>query len=61
MASLPNMVADFRDNDPNYETYKHGQQFVIVDRAANQRNDSEISNVWQHGGEHYRVDDGKMD
>jgi hypothetical protein len=45
MASLPNMVADFRDNDPNYETYKHGQQFVIVDRAANQRNDSEISNV----------------
>ena len=22
-------------NDPNYETYKHGQQFLIVDHTAN--------------------------
>ena len=38
-------------NDPNYETYKHGQQFLIVDHTANQRNGSEISKIWQHGGE----------
>ena len=33
-------------NDPNYETYKNGQQFIIVDHTANQRNDSEVSKVW---------------
>ena len=48
-------------NDPNYETYKHGQQFVIVDHTANQRNGSEASKIWQHGGERRRVDDGTMD
>jgi hypothetical protein len=48
-------------NDPNYETYKHGQQFLIVDHTANQRNGSEISRIWQHGGERRRVDDGSMD
>ena len=48
-------------NDPNYETYKHGQQFLIVDHTANQRNGSEISKLWQHGGERRRVDDGTMD
>jgi hypothetical protein len=48
-------------NDPNYETYKHGQQFLIIDHTANQRNCSEISKIWQHGGERRRVDDGTMD
>jgi len=48
-------------NDPNYETYKHGQQFLIVDHTANQRNGSDISKIWQHGGERRRVDDGTMD
>ena len=48
-------------NDPNYETYKHGQQFMIVDHTANQRNSSDISRIWQHGGERRRVDDGTMD
>jgi hypothetical protein len=48
-------------NDPNYETYKHGQRFLIVDHTANQRNRSEISKIWQHGGERRRVDDGTMD
>jgi hypothetical protein len=38
-------------NDPNYETYKRGQQFMIVDHTANQRNGSEVSKIWQHGGE----------
>jgi hypothetical protein len=45
-------------NDPNYETYKRGQQVMIVDHTANQRNSSEVSKVWQHGGERRRVDDG---
>ena len=48
-------------NDPNYETYKHGQQFLIVDHTANQRNGSEISKIWQHGGERRRVDYGTTD
>jgi len=45
-------------NDLNYDTYKHGQQFMIVDHAANQRNGSEVSKIWQHGRERRRVDDG---
>jgi hypothetical protein len=48
-------------NDPNYETYKHGQQFMIVDHTANQHNGSEVSKIWQHGGERRRVDDDTMD
>src|SRR4051794_2104557 len=36
-------------NDPNYETYKRGQQFMIVDHTANQRNGSEVSKICQHG------------
>jgi len=48
-------------NDPNYETYKHSQQFLIVDHTANLRNGSEASKIWQHGGERRRVDDGTMD
>jgi hypothetical protein len=48
-------------NDPNYETYKHGQQFMIVDYTANRRNSSEVSKIWQHGGERRQVDDGTMD
>jgi hypothetical protein len=48
-------------NDPNYETYKHSQQFLIVDHTANLRNGSEVSKIWQHGGERRRVDDGTMD
>ena len=47
-------------NDPNYETYKRGQQFMIVDHTANQRNGSEVSKIWQHGGERRRIDDGTM-
>jgi hypothetical protein len=48
-------------NNPNYETYKCGQQFMIVDHAANQRNDSEVSKIWQHadstpGGDKNRFD-----
>jgi hypothetical protein len=46
-------------NDPNYETYKHGQQFLIVDHTANQRNGSDISKIWQHGRERHRVDDAQ--
>ena len=48
-------------NNPNYETYKRDQQFMIVDHTANQRNGSEVSKIWQHGGERRRVDDGVMD
>ena len=32
-------------SDPNYEKYKHGQQFMIVDHTANQRNGSEVSKI----------------
>ena len=35
-------------HDPSYETYKRGQQFMIVDRTANQRNGSDVSKIWQH-------------
>jgi hypothetical protein len=47
-------------NDPNYETYKHGQQSLAVDHTANQRNGSEMSKIWQHGGERCRIDDGTV-
>jgi hypothetical protein len=47
-------------NDPNYETYKRGQQFMIVDHTANQRNGSAVSKIWQHSRERRRVDDGIM-
>jgi hypothetical protein len=48
-------------NDPDYETYKCGRRFVIVDHAANQRGDSEVSKIWQHtdstpGGDKNRFD-----
>ena len=48
-------------NHPNHGTCKRGQQFMIVDHTANQRNGSEISKIWQHGGKRRRVDDGTMD
>jgi hypothetical protein len=48
-------------NDPNYESYKRGQQFLIVDYTANQRKGSEVFKIWQHGGERRRVDDDSMD
>jgi hypothetical protein len=48
-------------NDPNYETYKRGQQFLIDGHTANQRNGSEVSKIWQRGGERRRVEDGTMD
>jgi hypothetical protein len=48
-------------NDPNYVTYKHSQQFMIVNHTANQRNGLEVSKIWQHGGKCRRVDDGTMD
>src|SRR5271154_395042 len=34
---------------------------MIVDHTANQRNGSEVSKIWQYGGERRRVDDGTMD
>jgi hypothetical protein len=43
-------------NDPNYETYEHSQQFMIVYHTANQRSGSEVSMIWQHGRERRRVD-----
>jgi hypothetical protein len=36
----------FPFNDLNYKPYKRGQQFMIVDHTANQRNGSEASKVW---------------
>ena len=51
----------FPFNDLNYKPYKRGQQFMIVDHTANQRNGSEVLKIWQHGGERRRVDDGTMD
>jgi len=34
---------------------------MIVDHTANQRNGSEVSKIWQYGGERRRVDDGTID
>jgi hypothetical protein len=34
---------------------------MIVDHTTYQRNGSEVSKIWQHGGERRRVDDGIMD
>jgi hypothetical protein len=48
-------------NHPNYETYKRGPQFMIVNHTANQRNGLEVSKIWQHGGERRRVDGDTMD
>jgi hypothetical protein len=34
---------------------------MIVDHTANQPDGSEVSEIWQHGGERRQVDDGTMD
>jgi hypothetical protein len=34
---------------------------MIVDRTANQRNGSDVSKIWQHGGERRRVGGGAVD
>src|SRR6266516_3931222 len=47
-------------NNSNYESYKRGQQFLIVDHTANQRKDSEVFKIWQHDGERRQVNDDLM-
>jgi hypothetical protein len=35
--------------DPQFERGPRGEQFLIVDHTANQRNGSEVSKIWFHG------------
>ena len=48
-------------NDPAFESGKNGTRFLIVEHTANQRHGSKISDIWFHGGERRRCDDGSMD
>jgi hypothetical protein len=41
---FPSQSLSFNDSD--YKTYKRGQQFMIVDHTANQRNGLEVSRIW---------------
>jgi len=45
-------------DDAQFERGPRGEQYLIVDHIANQRNGSEISKIWFHGGERRRIDDG---
>jgi hypothetical protein len=48
-------------NDPTFKLGRNGTRFLIVDHTANQRHGSKISDIWFHGGERRRCDDGSMD
>src|SRR5271170_7134627 len=48
-------------DDPQFERGPRGEQFLIVNHTANQRNGLEVSKIWFHGGERRRMDDGTMD
>ena len=43
---VPFAVHNLRTLPFNYEAYKRGQQFMIVDHTTNQRNGSEVSKIW---------------
>src|SRR5271155_4423906 len=47
--------------DPQFERGPRGEQFLIVNHTANQRNGSEVSKIWLHGGERHRIDNGSND
>src|SRR5271156_7157612 len=47
--------------DPQFERGPRGEQFLIVNHTANQRNGSEVSKIWFHGGERRRIDNGSND
>src|SRR5277367_4459868 len=36
-------------DDPQFERGPRGEQFLIVNHTANQRNGSEVSKIWFHG------------
>ena len=38
-------------DDPQFERGPRGEQFLVVNHTANQRNGSEISKIWFHGTE----------
>src|SRR5271167_4337939 len=48
-------------DDPQFERGPRGEQFLIVNHTANQRNGSEVSKIWFHGGERHRMDNGSND
>src|SRR5271154_5914299 len=48
-------------DDPQFERDPRGEQFLIVNHTANQRNGSEVSKIWLHGGECRRIDNGSND
>ena len=48
-------------DDPQFERGPRGEQFLIVSHTASQRNGSEVSKIWLHGGERHRIDNGSND
>ena len=48
-------------DDPQFERGPRGEQFLIVNHTVNQRNGSEVSKIWFHGGERRRMDNGSND
>ena len=50
-----------RSDDPQFERGPRGEQFLIVNHTTNQRNGSEVSKIWLHGGERRRMDNGSND
>src|SRR5271163_420870 len=48
-------------DDPQFERGPRGEQFLIVNHTANQRNGPEVSKIWFHGEERRRMDNGTND
>src|SRR6266480_1830029 len=45
-------------DDPQFEPGPRGEQFLMINHTANQRNRSEISKIRFRGGERRRIDNG---
>ena len=48
-------------DDLQFERGPRGEQFLIVNHTANQRNGSEVSRIWLHSGERRRMDNRSND
>jgi hypothetical protein len=48
-------------NNPTFELSRNGTRFLIVDHTANQRHGSKASDIWLHGRERRRCENGSMD
>ena len=48
-------------SDPTFALSRNGTRFLIIDHTANQRHGSKAFDIWLHGGERRRCENGNMD